>query len=174
QAEASLAWPLKLKLRPLYPFILRSALYTPHLTKPAVVLDYQRMKLQIKILGLVLVTALAGLATGCVDTVDGRSQAGVPFIKDTITGSYERSVPQVVAAAKTVLAFNGKLTGENTINNSLEAKVNGATVWVRVDQIDNIKPVSRVEVQVRNSAGGSNIDLAAELEKQIALQLAAH
>ncbi|HEX3797410.1 MAG TPA: hypothetical protein VH413_01815 [Verrucomicrobiae bacterium] len=130
------------------------------------------MKLKIKILGLVLVSALAGLATGCVDTVDGRSQAGVPFIKDTITGSYERSVPQVFAAAKAVLKFNGRLTAENTINNSLEAKVNQATVWVRVDEIDSMKPVSRVEVQVRNNAGGSNIDLAAEIEKQIALKLA--
>jgi hypothetical protein len=127
-----------------------------------------------KILALFLLTALAGLITGCVETVDGRSEAGVPFIKDTITGSYERSVPQVLTAAKAVLKFNGQLTAENTINNSLEAKINQAHVWVRVDEIDAAKPVSRVQVQVRNRAGGSNIDLAAEIEKQIALQLAGH
>jgi hypothetical protein len=130
--------------------------------------------MKIKILALFLLTALAGIITGCVETVDGRSEAGVPFIKDTITGTYERSVPQVLAAARAVLNFNGKLTADNSVNNSLEAKVNQATVWVHVDQIDTVKPVSRVQVQVRNRAGGSNIDLAAEIEKQIALQLASH
>ncbi len=113
---------------------------------------------------------MAGLVAGCVETVDGRSQAGVPFVKDKVEGRYERPAPQVFAAAKKVLAFNGTLTGENTINNSLEAKVNQDSVWVRVEEMDTTK-VSHVIVQARTKGGGTDLDLAHEIEKQIALQL---
>ncbi|MDB6068589.1 MAG: hypothetical protein JWR26_4797 [Pedosphaera sp.] len=124
-----------------------------------------------KILTLALISGLAGLVAGCVDTVDGRSQAGVPFIKDRVEGRYERPSQQVFEAAKKVLAFNGTLTSENTINKSLEAKVNQNSVWVRVEETDTAKPVSHVIVQTRGKAGGTDIDLAHEIEKQIALQL---
>ncbi|MDB6023178.1 MAG: hypothetical protein JWQ04_3035 [Pedosphaera sp.] len=117
---------------------------------------------------------MAGLVTGCVETVDGRSEAGVPFIKDKVQGQYERSVPQVVDAARAVLKFNGQLTSDNSVNNSLEAKINQVTVWVKVDEIDSVKPITRVQVQTRGRAGGPDVDLAHEVEKQIALQLAAH
>ncbi len=130
--------------------------------------------MKIKISVLLLITALGALLTGCVETVDGHSQAGVPFLKDTIEGNYERSVPQIMAAAKAVIKFNGQLTSENTINNSVEGKINQCTVFVRVDEVDTVKPISRVLVQARTRSGGRNIDLAAEIDKQIALQLAAH
>jgi hypothetical protein len=130
--------------------------------------------MKIKLFALLLVAVLAGIATGCVETVNGHSEAGVPFLKDTIDSSYERSVPQVIAAARAVIKFNGQLTGDNTVNNSLEGKVNQCTVFVRVDEVDAAKPISRVFVQARTRAGGRNIDLAAEIQKQIALQLAAH
>src|SRR6185295_3645259 len=118
-----------------------------------------------EIFSLLAVSGLAVLIAGCVNTVDGRKNPGVPFVKDKIEGSYERPVARVFAAAKEVLAFNGVLTGENTLNNSLEAKVNTRTVWVRVDKID--EEVTRVIVQVRANAGGADIDLAHEIEKQI-------
>jgi hypothetical protein len=124
-----------------------------------------------KIFGVLLMSLLAGLLTGCVETVDGRSQAGVPFIKDKVEGRYERPLPQVVEAAKAVLKFNGQLTGNNTINNSLEGRVNQVTVLIKVDEIDPSKPVTRVQVETRTRAGGSDLDLAHEIEKQIALQL---
>jgi len=125
-----------------------------------------------KIFGLLLLTALAGfVTTGCVETVDGRSEAGIPFIKDTVQGNYERSVPQVVDAARAVLKFNGQLTVDNSVNNSLEGKVNQVTVYIRVQGIDSVKPITRVMVQTRTRAGVSDIDLAHEIEKQIALQL---
>lgn len=124
-----------------------------------------------KIFALFLTAGMAGLVAGCVETVDGRSQAGVPFVKDKVEGRYERPVPQVFAAAKKVLAFNGTLTGENTINSSLEAKVNQDSVWVRVEELDTTKPVSHVIVQARTKGGGTDLDLAHEIEKQIALQL---
>lgn len=115
------------------------------------------------------VCGLAVLVSGCVNTVDGRKSPGVPFVKDKIEGSYQRPVAQVFAAAKEVLAFNGVLTGENTINNSLEAKVNTCSVWVRVDKID--EKVTHVIVQARAKGGVADIDLAHEIEKQIALKL---
>ena len=118
---------------------------------------------------LLAVCGLAVLIAGCINTVDGRKNAGVPFVKDKIESRYERPVAQVFAAAKAVLAFNGVLTSENTINNSLEAKVNTRTVWVRVDKID--EKVTQVTVQTRTKGGGADIYLAAELDKQIALKL---
>ena len=120
-----------------------------------------------------MIATLSGLVTGCVETVDGRTQAGVPFTKDSIEGRYERSVPQVVAAARAVLNFNGKLTADNSVNNSLVGRVNQSTVYVKVDEIDSAKPISRVTVQARTAAG-TDLDLAHEIEKQIALQLASH
>ena len=129
--------------------------------------------MKINLLTLLLIAALAGLATGCVETVDGKSEMGVPFVKDKVEGRYERSVPQVLEAARAVIKFNGQLTGDNTVNNSLEGKVNEVSVWVRVDEIDTIKPVTRVQVQARTKGGGTDLDLAHEIEKQIALHLAA-
>jgi hypothetical protein len=125
-----------------------------------------------KFFAFLVIAGLAGLIAGCVDTVDGRSQAGVPFLKDKIEGRYQRSVPQVFAAAKQVLAANGTLTAENTINNSLEARIDQSSIFVRVDEVDAAKPIASVIVQVRSRAGSSDIDLAHEIEKQIALRLA--
>lgn len=121
-------------------------------------------------------TSLAGLVAGCVETVDGRSQAGVPFVKDRVQGSYERSVPQVVNAARAVLKYNGTMTMDNVVNNTLEAKVahsgvGQVTVLVRVEELDPAKPITKVEVEARTRAGAPDLDLAHELEKQIALQL---
>src|SRR5204862_5543470 len=112
---------------------------------------------------------LAVLIAGCVNTVDGRKNPGLPFVKDKIEGSYQRPAAQVFAAAKEVLAFNGVLTGENTINNSLEAKVDTRRVWVKVDEVE--PKVTRVLVQARRKNGASDLGLAAEIDKQIALRL---
>ncbi|MCF7668453.1 MAG: hypothetical protein K9N48_01600 [Verrucomicrobia bacterium] len=116
---------------------------------------------------------MAGLAllftAGCVSTLDGHMRAGVPFLKDTIEGRYEKPVDEIFAAAKKVLEFNGALYGENTIKKTLEAKVDTRTVFVKIDEVE--PGISRVRVQVRNKGGGTDIDLASEIEKQIALQL---
>jgi len=50
-----------------------------------------------------------------------------------------------------------------------EGKVNQRSVWVRVEQID--PKISSVRVQTRTKGGGTDADLAHELEKQIALKL---
>lgn len=107
--------------------------------------------------------------TGCYSTVDGRVKAGVPFSKDKIEGRYERPVDQVFAAAKEVMKFNGALEGENTIGKTLWGKVDTRTVWIKVEEVD--PKVSRVIVQARKKGGGRDIDLASEIDKQIALRL---
>lgn len=119
---------------------------------------------------MVAVVALALVAiAGCYTSVDGRMRTGVPFSKDTIESRYERPVDVIFAAAKEVLSFNGKLYGENTIAKTLEAKIDTRTVWVFVDEIE--PKVSRVKVQARRKGGSGDVDLASEIDKQIALRL---
>jgi hypothetical protein len=122
---------------------------------------------------------LAILAVGCVSTVTGGKTAAVPFVKDKIESRYERPPEQVFQAAKEVIAYNGALVTEGTLFGqtnamggsvkTIEGKVNQRTVWVRIEQVD--PKVTAVAVQTRTSAGGTDIDLAAEIDKQIALKL---
>lgn len=119
-----------------------------------------------------LLLAVGGLAifvSGCFSSQDGRMRVGVPFTKDTIESRYERSVDEIFEAAKKVLQFNGTLYGENTIQNTLEAKIDTRTVWVAVDEVE--PNVSRVRVQARRKNGVADIDLSSEIDKQIALGL---
>jgi len=117
-----------------------------------------------------LAIILLGVATGCQSTPDGRKRAGVPFVKDTIQSRYQRPVAQIFAATRQVLELNGTLTGENTISSTLEAKVDNRNVIVTVDEVE--PGVSRVLVEARRKGGAADIDLAAEIDKQIALRLA--
>ncbi|HEY9508409.1 MAG TPA: hypothetical protein VIV82_00975, partial [Verrucomicrobiae bacterium] len=115
----------------------------------------------------------------CVDTVTGHKTAAVPFLKDKIESRYERPSEQVFQAAKDVISFNGALINEgvvygqtNAIGNvarTIEGKVNQRTVYVRVEQVE--PKITSVAVQTRTSGGGSDIELAAEIDKQIALKL---
>jgi len=113
-------------------------------------------------------------ATGCVSTVNERTTAGVPFIKDKIEGRYERPVEAVFQAGKDVIKDNGVLVREGTLYSTnevkfLEGKVNQRNVWMRVEALD--PKVTSIIVQTRTPGGGSDIDLAHELEKQVALKL---
>ena len=107
--------------------------------------------------------------SGCYTTVDGGKKAGVPWMKDTIEGRYERSVEELYDAALEVLSFNGTLVSENRVNNSLIAKVDTNTVYVQVEPVG--PSISRILVQSRSRYGRPDVDLASELEKQVALQL---
>ena len=125
-----------------------------------------------------LVVLLGGLVlvAGCVRTVNDRHTAAVPFVKDKFEGRYERSPDQVYAAAVEVVKFNGAIARESVINpganqvKSIEGKVNGRNVWVRVEAVD--AKVTSVIVQVRTKGGGSDLELTQELQKQIAINLA--
>lgn len=126
----------------------------------------------------ILVVLLGGLVlvAGCVGTVNERHTAAVPFVKDKFESRYERSPDQVYAAALEVIKFNGAIERQSIINpgpdqlQAIEAKVNGRSVWVRVEAVD--PKVTSVTVQVRTSGGGSDLELTQELQKQIAIRLA--
>lgn len=131
-----------------------------------------------KIQFLAALLGVVVLAAGCHGTLDGRSRAGVPWIKDTLESKYERPPEQVFAAAREVVRFNGAVTqegtdlGTNAVSSVrwLVGKVNARNVWIRVQPVD--ARVTGVSVQVRSPGGTKDTDLMAELSKQIALQLA--
>jgi len=114
---------------------------------------------------------------GCVSTVNERTTAGVPFVKDKVEGRYERPVEQCFDAAKDVVRNLGTLLNEETLYNStksipvktVQGKINQRNVWVRIEPVDTT--VTSVVVQTRTAGGGSDIELAHEVEKRIALKL---
>jgi Protein of unknown function (DUF3568) len=112
--------------------------------------------------------------TGCVNTVAGPKAAGLPFIKDKVQGRYERPADEVFTAAKAVLGANGVVASEGLLHGTndvhfVTGRVNQRRVWISVEQIE--PKVSEVTVQTRTQGGGSDLDLAHDLEKQIALKL---
>ncbi len=119
--------------------------------------------------------ALALLVTGCVGTVSGGHTAGVPFSKDTVEGRYERTVDEVFTAAKDVISKNGVLNTESILHSETNqvktavGKINQRTVYVRVEPAT--PTITAVAVQARNQGGAADIELAHEVEKQIALKL---
>jgi len=128
-----------------------------------------KKKIFVSLLGALIVTA------GCVSTVSGGKTGGVPFVRDTVEGRYERPLDEVFKAAKEVVIANGVLSKESILHSetntvkTAEGKINQRTVWVRVEDID--PKVTAVMVQTRTSGGGSDIDLSHDIEKQIALKL---
>jgi hypothetical protein len=124
--------------------------------------------------------ALAGLviiaAAGCISTVSGTKTPALTWSKDSVDGRYQRSVDQVYTASVAVIQNNGVLITEfiphDTTNTTraLQGKVNQHNVWIRVQSVD--PKVTEVTVQCRSTSGVSDIDIAHELEKEIALQLA--
>jgi hypothetical protein len=113
-------------------------------------------------------SALALLVSGCVSTPTSQPKVGVPFLKDTITASYPRTVEQLVAATRVVLTRLGKLSVDNSVDNTFRAKVNERDVWVQAIKVD--AKTTQLTVKVRSGLG-ADIALAAEIDKQIALQL---
>ena len=127
---------------------------------------------------LVVMAGALIVASGCVNTVSGRKTAGIPWIKDSVEGRYERPPEEIVRAAKAVISRKGVVNNEGTIyvqNNqtsnvrTVEGKVNQRSVWVRVEVVS--PTVTSVTVQTRTSGGGTDLDLAHEIEKEIALKL---
>ena len=121
--------------------------------------------------GFLAVAGLVGLLlAGCIGTQDGHSAAGVPFSKDRIVSRYEKPTPQLAAATRVVLNRNGKLLVDNSVNNTFQARVNERNVWVKISDVDG--KVTEVVVQARGAVAG-DVDLAAELSKQIGMELMA-
>ena len=126
--------------------------------------------MKIRFLMSLAVLAVSIVLTGCVSTVDGHVRMGMPLTKDKIESRYHRSIPQLIAASKVVLARNGSLVSDDTINNTVTARVDTRTVWVKATEVD--ANVTGVIVQARAKSGAADVDLASEIDKQIALHLA--
>ncbi len=135
----------------------------------------------VTIMKKIIFAALAGAALltgGCVKTVSDTHAPAVWFGKDRVPARYERSIDQVYRAAFTVISNNGVVIQEyiphDTSNNvrSLQGKVDQCNVWVRVASEDDPK-ITSVVVEARTKWGSSNVELASQLQTQIALQLQA-
>jgi hypothetical protein len=124
---------------------------------------------------LAFCAAVVLVAAGCISTVNGSRTMGVPFTKDKKESRYERPLDEVFNAAKYVVSNMGLLTKESVLSGGsnvvkvVEAKINQRNVWVRVEPVD--LKVTDVTVQARTAGGGSDVNLAAEIDKQIALKL---
>ena len=124
----------------------------------------------------IVLAGLALVAGGCVTTVSDTKTPAITFGKDRVPGRYERSLEQVYQAAFKVMSTDGVVVREyiphETANNarSLQGRVNQCNVWISVASEDDPK-VTAVVVQARTKWGVSNVELAHELEKEIALQL---
>ncbi len=108
--------------------------------------------------------------TGCVETLDGRHRAGNPLGMDRVEGRYERTPADLWTAAKDVLKHQGTLTTEDTLRNVLEANIDERRIWVKVEEFDS--KISRVLVQARTKGGRADMEMAAFIDKQIAVRLA--
>jgi hypothetical protein len=114
------------------------------------------------------------VASGCVSKVSGGHALGMPLGKDAVTGTYKRPVEQVYNAAVQVIKDNGVLVRESIVHGTnevktIEGKINQRNVWMKVHAVD--VQLTTVAVQVRTQSGGSDIDLAHELDKEIAVKL---
>ena len=119
---------------------------------------------------LLAVSTAALALTGCVSTVDNGHAAGNPLVKDKVVRVYERPVLQCWAAANDVLAANGTVTHDDRMQSTLTARVDTRTVRVKTEAVDS--KMTRITTQVRTKMGNSDLDLAGEIDKQIALRLA--
>jgi hypothetical protein len=118
------------------------------------------------------------IATGCVKTVSDTNTFALSYNRDSVSGRYNRSFEEVYQAAYNVVKTDGALYQEyvpheytNSVR-SVEGRINDHKVWIRVEQVD--PKVSQVDVEARTKAGLTDIDLAHQVEKEIALELAAH
>jgi hypothetical protein len=124
---------------------------------------------------LASVALLALVLAGCVSKVSGGKTAGMPFLRDTVEGRYERPLDEVFNAAKQVISQNGVLSNESIVHGetnqvkTVVGKVNQRTVYIKITPVE--AQITSILVQARTQNGGSDIDLAHELEKQVALKL---
>jgi len=122
--------------------------------------------------------AIAIATAGCVTTVSDTNIAGNPVGRDAVAGRYQRSVDEVYRAAIQVINNDGTLLTEyiphDTTNvvRAFMGQVNQNKVWVRVEAVDPQTPITQITVEARTKWGNQDLDLAHELEKEVALQLA--
>jgi hypothetical protein len=119
---------------------------------------------------------IALVTAGCVTTVSDTKTAGNPFGRDSVAGRYQRPMDEVYRAAIQVINNDGTLLTEyipHDTTNSVRAfvgRVNQNKVWVRVEAVD--PQITQITVEARTKWGNQDLDMAHELEKEVALQLA--
>jgi hypothetical protein len=93
-----------------------------------------------------------------------------------VAGRYQRSVDEVYGAAIKVINADGTLLTEyiphdttNTVR-AFVGRVNQNKVWMRVEAVD--PQITQITVEARTKWGNQDLDMAHELEKEVALQLA--
>jgi hypothetical protein len=126
----------------------------------------------------ILLALLGGLVfvAACVSTVNDRHAFALSPGKDKFESRYKRPVNQVYDAAVEVVKSTGTISRESVLSpgtnqvRTIEAKVSGRKVWVRVEPVD--PEVTSVKVQVRTSGGGTDLDLTQQLQNQIGIKLA--
>lgn len=113
---------------------------------------------------------------GCVSTVSDTQTPGMPFGRDSVGGRYQRPLDDVYRAAIQVINNDGTLLTEyiphdttNTVR-AFKGRVNQNTVWMRVESVD--PQITQIMVEARTKMGIQDLDMAHELEKEVALQLA--
>lgn len=127
---------------------------------------------------LAVLAVAAIVAVGCVHTVSDTSTFAVSYGRDSVAGRYNRPFDEVYQSAFKVLKTDGAVTKEyvsHTYTNnvrSVEGRVDDRKVWIRVEEID--PRISQVDVEARTKWGRVDIDVVHQIEKEIALELAAH
>ncbi len=103
--------------------------------------------------------------------------AGNPVGRDAVAGRYQRPVDEVYRAAIQVINNDGTLLTEyiphdttNTVR-AFVGRVNQNKVWMRVEA-GGIPQLTQITVEARTKWGNQDLDMAHELEKEVALQLA--
>jgi hypothetical protein len=124
---------------------------------------------------LSVIAVVALCATGCVSTVNDQKTAGLHLSTDKIENSYDRPLSYVYPAAVRAFKELGQVDRESTLLGTtnqvktIEGKVSGADVWVRVEAVN--PQVTAVTVQARTTWGGSQVAIASQLSTRIALAL---
>ena len=131
--------------------------------------------MRLKLLACGVAAAAAVVATGCVSTASGGKAAGVPFINDQFQSLYKMPPGVVFQAAKDVLKSDGVVTNEGTNYDGtnevqfVQARVNECRVWVSVSVAS--PGTTQAVVQVRRGSGGTDLVLANQIDKEIAVRM---
>lgn len=123
---------------------------------------------------------LAGLVaalflTGCVNTVTQNQPGALPTYRDRIETRQQKPLEPVFEASKRALNSFGNITSEGKVfvgTNQVrivEGKINGRSVYMRVEEID--PQLTAVLVQVRTKLGGTDLQIAKDVVRRIATEL---
>jgi len=127
-----------------------------------------------KLLNLVwLVVAL--FLVGCVNTVTQNQPGTLPTYRDRLETRQQKPLEPVFEASKRALNSFGNITAEGKVfvgTNQVrivEGNINGRAVYMRVEEIN--PQLTSVLVQVRTKMGGTDLSVAKDVVRRIAVEL---